>query len=83
MAEKARIHTILRIVGEFAIVSDAVNVECWGRFGWIKVTDTAMAASSIPDVTATGESSWMHNAMFLNRRGTVDAVSYHTHNVVF
>ena len=76
VAEKARIHTILRVVGTIGTVADAVNTEVFGRWGIIRVTDTAMAGPTIPGPSAAGnaESSWMANTQFVNRRGSVDYV---------
>jgi len=61
---KDKIHSILRIVGQFQYRINAVNAEIGGRFGFIVVSDDALAANAVPDPATDSESDWMLNMVY-------------------
>ena len=74
IAEKARIQTVLRIVGRVGFFADAVNTEMFGRWGITPVTDIALANNIVPDPTGASDSEgrWMWNNVYLNRKTQIE-----------
>ena len=67
---KERIHSILRIVGDFTYRCASSNAEVAGRIGFHVVSDDALAGLVVPDPALDSESDWMYNRAY-----SIDAVS--------
>ena len=74
LTEKATVQTVLRIIGRVGFVADAINTEVFGRWGVTPVTDSAMAATVVPEPTTASdvENRWLVNNYFMWRKGVAD-----------
>ena len=61
LIEKQQVGTILRTLWTVSVRSSTAGNLAFGRFGLIRVTDDAMAASSVPTPLSDHLSSWMLN----------------------
>ena len=64
IAEKEKVGTVLRVIWSWNVRAFTAGNLVSGRFGWIKVTDEAIAMNSVPGPSTDFGSSWMHNEFF-------------------
>jgi len=76
VAEKQRVGTVLRIVGDIYIHNETVNAQVFGRWGIHPVTDDGLAASAVPDPTTDVGAGWMWNEHFYSDSSTVGRDAY-------
>ena len=76
VAEKQRVGTILRIVGNIYIHNEAVNVQVFGRWGIHLVTDDGLAGLAVPDPTTDLGAAWMWNDHYYVDSSTVGLEPY-------
>ena len=69
LAEKQQIMNIKRVVGTFRVRSASAGSIATGRYGLVKVTDDALAASAVPDPLGDLESDWLLNHHFYQEEG--------------
>jgi len=71
VSEKFGVATILRVVGQFYLHNTVANLQTFGRWGLVRVTQDAFNAGAIPDPLTDFRSMWYWNEFFYAESSTL------------